>query len=205
MAPKNNKFLRIKVNNFGFGVSYFAKTDIVKFYKIANIGIGASLGYTYDNINKVVFHYPENLEEIRNTNNFVSNLGLNYLNNRFFINLELLNFIILEVGIQNRILFYRHLGFKNNNYKGNNNEKENPIPWFYTDFYSSLALKIGKITINYRIFDINKKVMIQDFNKPNTSLGQQKPVIYTISKIHIFSLSIPIKSYKSDKFPLIKF
>ncbi len=196
----SSTFYKWNINNPGIGISYYAKTNIAEFDKFANIAVGASAGFAYNRIGKVNFHYPENKEELNKK--FSSNLGLIYFDNRFFIDIELLRFLVLEAGSQNRLLMYRQTIPEFRKYLENKNEIEYKIPKFYTDFYASIAIKIKGFVLNYKIFNINKNIYVDDFSKPNFS--KEKPTIYNLSLIHIFSLSIPIKSYKNNIKPCIK-
>lgn len=194
---------KFNFNNPGVGLSCYAKTNIYSFQNKFGIKIGASIGIAHNRIGKVGFHYPKSKEEQNKT--FTSFLGLNYLDNLIFVDLEIFNFLVIEVGMQNRILLFRNTSSEMNRYFNNNNEKEYIIPKIYNDFYSSIALKLGEVILNYKIFNIDRNVFIEDFSKSKISIGKQNPTIYKLSLIHIFSLAIPLKSYKTTKSPIFKY
>jgi hypothetical protein len=191
-----DELIDLEIYNPGFGISYYIKSDVINVFDKFNIGIGASIGYEFIHYKNVSY----NLGIVNGKPDKYNNIGLNYITNDFFINLKSFGWLYLETGLQNRFLVYRHYEKEYRNFK--EMKSKHPIPFYYNDFYFSFGIEIKGFLLKIKTTKFIKNILIENVN---TGLHGFEPYIYKLAKVRELSLSIPIKSFDTEKLPLYKF
>ncbi len=187
----------------GYNFSIDARGVLINIYNFMKIGAGTSLGYEFDHIKKVGFTNLSAKDDL-NTDLLRGKayMNLHYLTNNIYVNIKVLNFLYLEGGFHNRYLLNREFPDKYKKYKNNETEKEYNIPRYYYDLYWGFGLNFGNFILKFTTYNFNKIFYVQYFDKNTVGGSQSKPVIHKFHSSFNLTLSIPIKNYKTNKFPI---
>ena len=189
---------RVNYDNKEVAISFYMKADLLDFYNIIAVGVGANAGYALNYFKRVNYINTPHPPAILNTGSLYNHC----FTNDIFITYKLLGWVYLETGLHSRYLIYRKFPFGYDRFKNTENEKKYGIPKFYNKFYVSIGIEIKDFVLKFRGMRLKKNIAVETLSEVYDN--EREPTVTKFYSVSQLSLSIPLKKIESSKVPLIK-